>query len=210
MHPLNQTISLFIVATVGLFFASCYSKGTWSDSANLLSSTEEQKINILSTSLGQRTFDTQPENLIKAFTTAFSNKNLTVLTLEQGAGFIMAEGPQFLKTNVLLKIYGERNNNTNSQMGNSLGYIFPIPIDTLRVTVNFYKKEKGLTIVKMKINTVLKNCITFDGGNPVIMESSNLNPSRCPQSSTMVSMWYQQLWDEIEKSIFMQRETILE
>jgi hypothetical protein len=34
-------------------------------------------------------------------------------------------------------------------------------------------------------------------------------PAECPPSPTMVSLWYQQLWDEIEKSIFMQRETIL-
>ena len=156
----------------------------------------------------QRTFDLSKDSLIKAFINAFSNKNLTVLTLERGVGYMMSEGRQFLDKNALINISRERNNQFNKDLGSASIFKYAIPKVNLRVTVNLYEKEKKRTLVKIKINPSHQNCMLC--GDGICKDVSGLEEKYCPLSPTMVSLWYQQLWDEIEKSIFMQRETILE
>ena len=90
------------------------------------------------------------------------------------------------------------------------GWIQTLPKVDLRITVNLYEKENNRTLTKMKINTIHQNCMYFEMGDLKNWPLSKLDESKCPLPPKMVSLWYQQLWDEIEKSIFMQRETILE
>jgi len=162
-----------------------------------------------SLTLEQRTFDVSDAKLIKAFINGFSNKGLIILTLEKDAGFIMAEGAEFLDYGSLLTVKNERNQRWNKRMG-GLGMAgFALPDVTLKITVNFYKKNKNKTLVKMKINPIIQTCMHPEFEQIVKLPSNPKMISECPPSPTMVSLWYQQLWDEIEKSIFMQRETIL-
>jgi hypothetical protein len=168
---------------------------------------DRQQVKLISSSMGQRTFDVSQGKLIKALINAFSEKNLTVLTLEKDAGFIMAEGPQFLNTKTLLRLHNERNTKLNSQVGNPVATTpWSIPNVSLRVAANLYEKEGGKTLVKLKVSSIYKNCFYFPKGIPKEEKTVEQN---CPVFPTMASLWYQQLWDEIEKSIFMQRETIL-
>ena len=162
-----------------------------------------------SLTLEQITFDVSDAKLIKAFINAFSNKGLIILTLEKDAGFIMAEGAEYLDYGSLLIVKNERNQRWNKRIG-GLGMAgFALPDVTLKITVNLYKKYKNKTLVKIKINPLIQTCMHPEFDQIVKLPSDPRMILECPPSPTMVPMWYQQLWDEIEKSIFMQRETIL-
>ena len=168
---------------------------------------ERKRVNLVASSTQQRTFDLSKDSLIKAFINAFSNKNLTVLTLERGVGYMMSEGHQFLDTNALINLARERDNQFNKEFGTGSLFNYALPKVNLRVTVNLYEKGKKRTLVKIKINPSHQNCMVC--GDGICKDRPGWEEKSCPPSPTMVSMWYQQLWDEIEKSIFMQRETIL-
>ena len=186
-----------------LVIAGCAGTSDWSRTLDA----ERQRVKIASSSLEQRTYEVSKEKLIKAFINAFSNKNLTVLTLEEGAGYMMSEGPQFLTPEILTNLSRERDNQFRSQLGGIQAGKYLIPkIATLRISVNLYDKEKNRTRAKVKVNHIQKNCMLCENG---ICTGYKVQEQYCPLSPTMVLMWYQQLWDEIEKSIFMQRETIL-
>jgi hypothetical protein len=165
---------------------------------------EQQGVKSVSSSMGQRTFDTGHDITIKALINAFANKNLTVLTVEKDAGFMMAEGSQFLDNDSLQNIYKER----NAQYG-GVGMGKLIPNVKLRITANLYGKENNRTLIKLKINTVHQHCMVFEKGTFKKWPFKKLEENKCPPPPAMISALYKQLWAEIEKSIFMQRETIL-
>lgn len=163
-----------------------------------------------SLTLEQRTFDTSLPILMKAFVNGFANKGLTVLTLEKDSGFMMAEGPEFLDYASLVKVKQDRDTRWNSKLG-GLGMAgYALPDVVLKIVVNLYEKGSNKTLARMKINSEVQACMHPEFGNVVKMELPKKFHSDCPPSPTMTTLWYQQLWDEIEKSIFMQRETILE
>ncbi len=175
-----------------------------------LANEDRAMIKQTSLTLEQRTFNVSEAKLIKALVNALSSKSLIVQTLEKDAGFMMAEGPEILDYNTLLSVKNERNARWNAKQGGlgMAGYALPDVI--LKVTVNFYSKGVDKTLVKMKINSVVQTCMHPEFGEIVKLPIGTPKmPAECPPSPTMVSLWYQQLWDEIEKSIFMQRETIL-
>jgi hypothetical protein len=199
---LNDAMLTLLILVLVVPFSGCAS----SDIAVLdLAKEEFMQVQQSSLASSQRTFDVNDVTLQKAFVNGFANKNLTVVTLEKDAGFMMAEGAGFLDDRALIKIVTERNSAWASKLGCSV-CAFSIPKVTLRISVNFYKKSKNKTITKMKINPTVINCVGLDRGK---LLPSPFPKDYCPISSTRISTWYQQLWDEIEKSIFMQRETIL-
>jgi hypothetical protein len=168
---------------------------------------ERQQVKLVSSSMGQRVFDVSRDKIIKALINAFSAKNLTVLTLQEGSGYMMAEGQQFLDNKTLLNLYNERNTQINASIKNNTARLpWSIPNASLRIAANLYEKGKGRTLVKIKISPTHKKCIYFHKGVSV---DENAGANACTVFPNMASLWYQQLWDEIEKSIFMQRETIL-
>jgi hypothetical protein len=191
--------TIFIYAVV---LGGCVSGAQWDKTLTQ----ERQGVKSVSTSMGQRTFDVSQGNLIKAFVNAFSSNNLTVLTLEKDAGFMMAEGKQFLSKGALINIWNERASKFNSQFGNPSFTGYLIPNVNLRVTVSLYEKEKNRTLVKMDFNSVHNGCLVLEGK---LLKKVDMEEIACPLPPTMVSRWYQEMWDEIGKSIFMQRETIL-
>jgi hypothetical protein len=192
------------ILLVLLVFAGCVGNAE----VNRVLDQEQNRVNLVASSMQQRTFDLSKDSLIKAFINAFSNKNLTVLTLEKGVGYMMSEGHQFLDKNALIKISRERNNQFNKDLGSASFNSFAISNSDLRITVNLYEKEKKRTLAKIKINPSHQNCIIC--GDGICQDLPGLEKKYCPLPPAMVQMWYQQIWDEIEKSIFMQRETILE
>lgn len=204
MLGLNRNKSLLAKVFTGLlFFAGCAGSSDWSRTLDA----ERQRVKIASSLLEQRTYEVSKEKLIKAFINAFSSKNLTVLALEEGAGYMMSEGPQFLSPEILTNLSRERDSQFRNQLGGIQAGKYLIPkIATLRIIANLYDKEKNRTRVKIKVNHIQKNCMLCENG---ICTDHKVQEQYCPLSPTMVSLWYQQLWDEIEKSIFMQRETIL-
>ena len=109
----------------------------------------------------------------------------------------------------------ERTNLFKAETGDSgFGQLYSYPKVNLRITVNLYKKEESRTLVKIKVNTLHQNCIICSMILGYMTENCQRPPKHmeaqsCPLPSAIVPHWYQQLWDEIEKSIFMQRETIL-
>jgi hypothetical protein len=197
----TKKLLLAIILLYAVALAGCVGQAQWDAALNQ----EQQGVKSVSTSMGQRTFDTGHDITIKALINAFANKNLTVLTVEKDVGFVMAEGSQFLNNDALQNIYKERNAKYG---GVGMGKL--IPNVKLKITTNLYEKENNRTLIKMKINTVHQYCMVFDGGTFKKWPFKKLEESKCPPPPKMVSLWYQQLWDEIEKSIFMQRETILE
>jgi hypothetical protein len=195
--------SLITILLVLLVFAGC---ATNQDFVKALDA-QRQQVKLVSSSMGQRTFDTSQENLFKAFINAFSNKGLSVVTLEKSTGYMLAEGPQFLNKETLINSLHENFNRFRGATRTSW------PTVDLRITVNLYKKEENKTFVKIKINTLFQHCSGCSYGYGYLSRT-NCGPlsfpeEMCPLNPSMVRLWYQQLWDEIEKSIFMQRETIL-
>ena len=199
MKSIKNGLNFITVLAVLMVVSGCAGPGAIKQSFDA----DRQRVKQVSTSMGQRTFDVSHDILIKAFINAFSSRNLTVLTLEKDAGYIMAEGSQFLNDSEIMRIRNQRDSRLNSELGNSISDSFPLPNVDLRITVNLYEKDGNKTIVKMLINPKVKNCMLYIGGRFLELEGD------CPPPPEMVSLWYQQLWNDIEKSIFMQRETIL-
>jgi hypothetical protein len=206
----TKKLLLAIIFLYAVALAGCAGRSFISHSDIIsLANEERAMLKQASLALEQRTFDVSEAKLIKALVNGLSNKGLIVQTLEKDAGFIMAEGSEILDYNSLLSVRNERNTRWwNSSGGKDLlGRGYALPDVILKVTVNFYSKGAEKTLVKMKINSVVQACMyPLDGR---ITKPSRYLITNCPPSPTMVSLWYQQLWDEIEKSIFMQRETIL-
>ncbi len=139
--------------------------------------------------LGQRTFDVSKERLMKAFITAFSNKNLTVINMDKGLGFIVAEGGQFIDaTRVRQLVTAGRIARLNkasypgANYTHLAGVICPM---ALRSTVNLFEKRENRTTVKL-----------------------GFNPGSRIACSELLPVWYEEMWAEIEQAIFIQRETV--
>jgi hypothetical protein len=211
-----------VIILLAIFLSGCAVPNT--QQINLLNMQEGEKTRQVTSSLGQRTFEVGSGVIIKALINAFANKNLTVLTVEKDAGFVMAEGANFLSNAQLLEVISQRR---NRYLANSAdGYVGDcIPNAKLKVTANIYSKAEKSTLIKININHshLQPSCVCKKGDGvvapftptPEIVKllslGGNSMQTACPVAPLeMASLWYQQLWDEIEKSIFMQRETILE
>ena len=223
----KKITTIKFVIFLAIFLSGCGLKAI--KQTNLLLSQEDGKTKQIALSLGQRTFDVASGELTKAVINAFSNKNLTVLNVTKDSGFMMAEGPNFLSNAQLLNVIAQRNARYNGVFPFGEGSEGPflggncIPDANLRVTANIYNKAEKRTLIKLNINHMRADapCKCNMGGvinhpysPPEVMRgykwAGYAYNNLCPFFPLeMVSSWYRELWDEIEKSIFMQRETIL-
>jgi hypothetical protein len=199
----------FLALIVSIFVGSgCVSVASRNNAAERVLSEENQMLRTIALSMDQKSFDAPKSILIKAIINAFANKNLTVVTLEEDSGYMMSEGTQMLNDQILSELASERSkiiSTAGNLAANDKNWPY-MPKVYIKVSVNLYKKPNQKTLIKMKINYVNQNClICLDG----VCRNIPGPLSYCPPSPKMVSLWYQQLWAEIEKSIFMQRETIL-
>jgi len=176
----------------------------------MLNAEDVNKVKQISSGIGQRTFDVGSGDLTKAVINAFSNKSLTVLILEKDAGFMMAEGPQFFDDATLVDLVKAKIARFNKKLGADLHRgLIGIPAGNIRVSVNLYKKGGTQTLVKMNVTSKYDSCALVERAYRLYFMKGVNAMSYCPLTPKMTSLMYQQLWDEIEKSIFMQRETIL-
>ena len=144
-------------------------------------------------SVGQRTFDVSKKKLMKAFITAFSNRNLAVMNMDKELGFMVAEGGEFLDPTKVKKIGEERVMRLNAKTFPG-AFVYLAGNYVLRITVNLFDKGKNRTLAKMGFTSVTQGTYQhkYDG-----------------VPSEFLPVYYEEMWDEIEKSLFVQREIIL-
>jgi len=155
----------------------------------------EDKITNKQTALaiGQRTFDASKTQLMKAIITAFSNKNITITNLDKEIGFMVGEGGEFLDPKKAKEL-GEKRTERINQKAGFTAYHYVAGNYTLRITVNLYKKVENRTLAKMGFNTV-------------VMSAPN-QPKYDETIAEMLPAYYKVMWNEIEQSLFIQREFI--
>jgi hypothetical protein len=144
-------------------------------------------------SVGQRTFDVSKKKLMKAFITAFSNRNLAVMNMDKELGFMVAEGGEFLDPAKVKKIGEERVGRLNEKTFPG-AFVYLAGNYVLRITVNLFEKGKNRTLAKMGFTSVTVSTAQnkYDG-----------------VPSEFLPVYYEEMWDELEKAIFVQREMIL-
>jgi hypothetical protein len=147
--------------------------------------------------LGQRTFDLPIKILMKACVTAFSNKNLSVTNLDKEMGFIIAEGGSLLSPEKEKEIMTKRIKLLNKEHG-LITFTYKPGNYTTRANVNLFEKGDKRTLAKMSFSIRVQ---------PVNAPNA-IGVYEAPPKE-LLPVWYQEMWDEIEKAIFMQRETIL-
>jgi hypothetical protein len=147
--------------------------------------------------IGQRTFDLPAKLLMKACVTAFSNKNLSVTNLDKEMGFIIAEGGNMLSPEKEKEIMTKRIDRLNKEYA-FISWTYKPGNYTLRVNMNLFEKGDKRTLAKMNFSVRVQPLNT----------PNSIGTYEAPPNE-LLPVWYQQMWDEIEKSIFMQRETIL-
>jgi len=133
--------------------------------------------------------------LMKAFITAFSNKNLTVINMDKELGFMVAEGGEFIDAERAKQISTAGRIARLNEASYPGAFIYMAGNYTLRSTVNLFEKGENRTLVKLGFNT------RIEGNAPQKYEGS---------PSELLTVWYEEMWAEIEQAIFIQRETILE
>jgi len=144
-------------------------------------------------SVGQRTFDVSKKILMKAFITAFSNRNLAVMNMDKELGFMVAEGAEFIDPAKIKKLGEERIARLNKHSFQG-AFIYTAGNYVLRITVNLFEKGKNRTLAKMGFTSVtVATAIHKYDGVP----------------SEFLPVYYEEMWDELEKALFVQREVIL-
>jgi hypothetical protein len=155
----------------------------------------EDKITNKQTALavGKRTFDVSKKKLMKAFITAFSNRNLAVMNMDKELGFMVAEGGEFIDPAKIKKLGEERIQRLNKSAFPG-AFVYMAGNYMLRITVNLFEKGENRTLAKMGFTSVTQSTAQqkFDG-----------------VPSEFLPVYYEEMWAEIEQSIFMQREMIL-
>ncbi len=154
---------------------------------------EDQERNKQTTlAMGQRTFDLPLKKLMKAIISAFTNKNLSVITLDKEIGYMVAEGGEFLDPDKVKKIMENRIKRLND--ASFAGAFIPTPGNyTVRSTVNLFKKGENKTLVKLGFTSKVEG---------------NMPRKYHTTASGVLPAWYEEIWAEIERSIFIQRELV--
>lgn len=156
---------------------------------------EKNKQTVLA--MGQRTFDVSVKILMKACVIAFSNRNFSVANMDKEMGFIVAEGGNILSPEKEREMMTKRMERLNKE-SSFMTWTYKAGNYTTRVNMNMFKKGDAKTLAKMSFAVRVQ---------PLNNPNSVGTYETIPQE--LLPIWYQEVWDEIEKSIFMQRETIL-
>ena len=146
----------------------------------------------ISLAMGQRTFDVPIKRLMKAIITAFTNNNLSVITLDKEIGYMVAEGGEFLDPATEKKIIAERIKRLEKESFSGAFVATPGNY-TVRSTVNLFSKGGNKTLVKLGFTTKVE---------------SNVPNKYHTTTPGILAAWYKKIWAEIEQSIFIQREII--
>lgn len=141
-------------------------------------------------SMGERAFDMDKLSLMKGFISAFTNKNMAIINMDKDIGYLLSEGSGFLSPEKY-KEAAQKNVDRLNKRTFAHWQLTP-GNETTRFTVNFYSKEANRTIAKVGIS------------NQVLGNQQNKIHELPP---FMLTALYEELWRELEKSLFIQRET---
>ncbi len=152
--------------------------------------------------IGQKTYSISRKLLAKAIIQTLANRGLKVLTADYDFGVIVAEGNTFLSHNKFLDVMRNHIKNNKQTVigpeGNpSAG--FPYGGYKLTVSVNIYDKEEEKSLAKVNFSAKQKTQYIGLYGT----RHYDIIPS------DLLVAYYQNFWADVDKSIFMQRETIL-
>jgi hypothetical protein len=142
-------------------------------------------------SMGERTFDMEKLSLMKGFITAFTNKNIAVVNMDKEIGYLLAEGSGFLSPEKYKEVC-QKNVDRLNERTSGVSWRFTPGNEIYRFTVNIYSRDANRTIAKVGIT------LQVLGNQPI--KSHELPPF-------MLTAMYEELWRELEKSLFIQRET---
>ena len=185
---LKQIFSLFFCLTILTGCAAQFK-------AELNKISEEDRIENqqIFLSMGERTFDIDKINLMKAFITTFTNKNIAVVNMDKEIGYLLAEGSGFLSPQKYKEVGMENVERLNERTGKyGARWTYTPGNDSQRFTINLFDKGKNRTTAKVGISNKVS-------GNQQIKQHE-LPPM-------MLTAIYEELWRELEKSLFIQRAT---
>ena len=153
--------------------------------------------------MGQKTYSISQKLLAKAIIQTLANRGLKVLTVDYDIGVIVAEGNTFLSRNKFLDVmrnHLEKNRQTVIGDNSVLSAGYPYGGYNLTVSVNVYDKEGEKSLAKVNFSAKQKTQVIGLFG----MRNYDIIPS------DLLVAYYQNFWADVDKAIFMQRETILE
>jgi hypothetical protein len=130
-------------------------------------------------------------SLMKGFITAFTNKNIAVVNMDKEIGYLLAEGSGFLSPEKYKEVC-QKNVDRLNERTSGVSWRFTPGNEIYRFTVNIYSRDANRTIAKVGIT------LQVLGNQPI--KSHELPPF-------MLTAMYEELWRELEKSLFIQRET---
>jgi len=185
---LKYLFSLIFCLTI---LTGCAAKFT--SELNKISAEDRIKNQHIFLSMGERTFDVDKINLIKAFITTFTNKNIAVVNMDKEIGYLLAEGSGFLSPQKYKEVGMGNVKRLNERTG-KYGYrwTYTPGNDSQRFTINLFDKGENRTMAKVGVSSKIS-------GNQQI-KKHELNPN-------MLTAIYDELWRELEKSLFIQRAT---
>lgn len=186
----QHIINLFLFL---IFLTGCAAPAQFKAELNKIAEEDRIENQHIFLSMGERTFDVDKITLIKAFITTFTNKNIAVVNVDKEIGYLMAEGSGFLSPQKDKEVGMENVERLNERTGKyGFRWEYTLGNDTQRFTVNLFDKGKNRTTAKVGISNQ-------------IIGAQQIKIHELP--SMMLSAFYKELWRELEKSLFIQRET---
>jgi len=142
-------------------------------------------------SMGERTLDVDKINLMKAFVTAFSNKNISVASMDKELGYLMAEGSGFLSPEKYKEV-GMANVDRMNERTTGIKFKFVSGNNILRFNVNLFEKGENRTTAKVGVSSKT-------------LGEQEVKVHELPP--IMLTAIYEELWRELDKALFIQRAT---
>lgn len=188
-----KSFAKILSATIFLLLSGCVSQTALNDA--LQQSEEKYKLQnqSLILSLGERDFDVDREQLIKALLTTFGQFNMAVLNLDSNVGFVVGEGDPPMPPEEL-KALGEENvayMNEITKGGSPWRYVGNNMI--IRATVNIFDRGDNFVTVKMSFS----NKIT-----------TQANATSNAIASNFLEAMYKNVWAELDKQLFILQGTM--
>jgi len=144
-------------------------------------------------SLGQKTFQATKKELLQAIVTGFPTVNTSILNMNKEMGFLVAEGSGIISATKEKEIFEKEIKPDYEKESTLLTWNYTPGNYTVRINVNIFKKKQGL-LVKLRLSSKTA------GGTPGASVGHVF-------ATPLLREHYRTLWEVIDKSLFMQKET---
>jgi hypothetical protein len=191
---LNENIFASVVKLFVIVFLFSGCAGMQTSALEKITAEDRAKNEQIALASGQRTFDVEKKMLMKAIISAYANKNLTVTNVDKELGFIVAEGGEFVDPAKAKQIAKDGRLARLNEAAFPGAFVYMPGNYTIRSTINIFEKGEKRNLVKLRFTS------RVEGNSPVKYDAT---------PSEMLSVWYEEMWAEIEQAIFIQRETTL-